>query len=413
MDKKMWEQGYPQMPEAFRLAVRSAVEENLKTESGKPEKIVRTGRRKKRRYLLLLAAALMAGIVAAMGVTAAKKEQKQSPQTIFMKTLGLEERNNLDSVLQKDVTVKAEETPTYKEDMDPDLIKSFEKRESNDPILAIPMVLYDGQRLAIYAEPTEQGEKYDCEAWELRINDQLIGPIEMEDNLGKQDYYIFQTKTDDLKLTSPFEVTIPLRVYHGGKRYENQDLTFTVDIEAQLKELPDQSFVCKEYSVKVTDLKQSLTSLQGKVTVEMTREQRAAYVEGNTEISELLFRSREGTFWKRLGGSFGIFNDGEESQLRDESNYVISYPADTETDISEDSEKAAPCIEYGFYYQIPEDDPQSVLLSFMGLKKDLPNVGDIPAGQPVPEEIINSQDTTNPENYYGEDMTITLSGMTG
>lgn len=410
MDKKMWEQEYPQMPEGFHLAVRSAVEENLKTGSGKTEKVVRAGRGKKRGTLLLLAAVLMIGIAAAMGVTAARKEQKQSPETIFMKTLGLEERSDLDSVLQKDVAVKAEKTPTYKEDMDPDLLKSFEKRESNEPILAVPMVLYDGQRLAIYTEPTERGKKYNCEAWELRINNQLIGPIEMEDNLGKQDYYIFQTKTDDLKLTAPFEVTIPLRVYYEGKRYENQDLTFTVDIKAQPKSLPDQSFACKEYSVKITDLKQSLTALQGKVTVEMTKEQKASYEAGDTVISELFFRSGEGTFWRRLGGSLRIYGDGEEREVsRGECNYVIRYAADTAKSGIGPERETSLCIEYGFYYQIPEDDPQSVIMSFMGRRKDLPDVGDIPAGEPVPQEVIESRDAADSGNYYGEAIRISLS----
>lgn len=404
MDKKIWEQEYPRMPEAFHLAVTTAVEENRKKETGKPEKTVGIKSHKKRKYALLLAAVFMTGAAAALGVTAAKKEQKQNPETVFLKELGLENRTNLDPVLQRDIQVTAAETPEYKENTDPELIKSFEKRENNEPILTIPLVLYDGQRLAIYAEPTEEGKKYSCEAWALRINGQLTEPIEMDDNLGKQDHYIFQTELDGLDPGMPFDVTIPLRVYGKAKRYENQDLTFTVNTEPAVKKIPDQSFVHDDYSVHVTDITQSLTALQGKVTVEMTKEQREAYENGNIKISSLILRSRDGTFWKQTDGCVWLGEDTEEETSScGKYNYMISYPANTA-----ENEKAAPCMEYGFTYQIPEDDPQSVLLSFMGLRKDLPSVGDIPAGEPVPEEVRNSRDTANPENYYGEDITLIL-----
>lgn len=404
MDKKNWEQEYPRMPEAFHLAVSTAVEENLKKESGKPEKTVGIKGHKKKKYVLLFAAVLMTGAAAALGVTAAREEQKQNPETVFLKELGLENRTNLDPVLQKNIQVTAAETPVYKENTDPELIKSLEKRENNEPVLTIPLVMYDGQRLAIYAEPTEEGKKYSCEAWTLQINGQLIEPIEMDDNLGKQDYYIFQTELEDLDPGQPFEVTIPLQVYGKAKRYENQDLTFTVNTEPAVKKIPDQSFVYDDYSVHITDLTQSLTALQGKVTVEMTKEQREAYENGNIEISSLILRSQDGTFWKQTDGCVRLGEDiEEETTSHRKYNYMMSYPAD-----AAESEKAAPCMEYGFAYQIPEDDPKSVLLSFMGLRKDLPGVGDIPAGEPVPEEVQNSRDTANPENYYGEAITLLL-----
>lgn len=359
MDKKKWEKEYPQMPEAFHLAVKEAVER-------KNEKHIPSYKKAKRRYTLLLAAVLMTGILAVVGVTAGQKEK--DPMVNFIERMGLESRKDVAAVLQEEVKVKVEKSPAYPEGMDEELLHSLKKRDNNEPLLSVEGVMYDGMSLAVLALPTKNGRKYSCESWNFRINGEDIGPTSMENNMGKEDFYIFSACVDSLNLKAPFDVTIPLKNYRKGKRYENQDLTLTVEIDGEIQSLPEQEFVCEDYTVKVTDLKKSFTALSGKVVVEMTDEQKEAYAGGDTQIVDILLRGSDGTIWKdSLSGE----NWNEEGREK----------------VSEDIYSKS------FYIRIPADDQEKVILSLMGCPKD---------------SLEEEYDSWNLDNRFGEDMHLSM-----
>ncbi|MDO4339267.1 MAG: hypothetical protein Q4C91_14475 [Eubacteriales bacterium] len=375
MNKKRWEQEYPKMPSAFHLAVQEAVERQGNREkqgsaaeqkcAAEQESIVKPGNRKhgkrsRRFYLFAAAAVLLFGGITAIAGVAGKK-------VIFREELELENYENLEEAFQSDISVKVEEDvrlpkQAYTDKEYREWLTSWEKRENNLPLLDIREVMFDGMRLSVYAVPTQEGKKYSLEVLEMYINGVYKAPVDCFDNAGEQDYYIFtlddvngftaeddknlqnlQMQTQDAILQTPFEVTLCVRAYASGKRYENQDLTFTVSTDAQLKPLADQEFVFSDYTVKVTELQRSMTSLKGKVSVEMTEEQKEAYEKGERKLCGLLFTNKDGTAWKR-----GLSVSEEEAR---QSHYNAGN------------------LQWYFHKQIPEDAGDTVMLYLMAYEK--------------------------------------------
>lgn len=387
MDKKRWEQEYPKMPEAFHLAVWEAVERqgNRGEQESRMEQESRKPVRRSRRFLLFAAAAvLLCGGLTAIAGVAGKKVN-------FREELKLENYENLEEAFQSDIPVKVEENvrlpeQAYIDEEYREWLTSWEKRENNLPLLDIREVMFDGMRLSVYAVPTQEGKKYSLEVLDLYIDGVNKGPVDCFDNMGERDYYIFtlddvnnftadddenarmkDSQIQDAPLQTPFEVTLSVRAYASGKRYENQDLTFTVNTGAELKTLADQEFVFADYTVKVTELQRSMTSLKGKVSVEMTDEQRGAYEKGERKLCGLLFTNKEGTVWKR-----GLHISEEEAL---QSHYNAGN------------------YQWYFHKQIPEDAGDTVMLYLMAYEKTAKG------------EKFDSFDM---ENCFGEGMELNL-----
>lgn len=376
MDKRMWEQEYPKMPEAFHQAVEWAVEAEVQ---GAPEADGFAGRKRRSVWRVLVPAAILAAALAAGAVLA--KEPSKKIQVDLKQELQLEGLGNLDSILEKNVTVRVEEEPVYPETYDSEFLESMEPLNTDQPLLDIQEVLYDGQRLAIAAVPSGEGEAYTFECWNMRFGDETIGPIEMAADWENHKYYIFQAYVGNLELTAPFDVTLPVRVYGKNTRMENQDLTVTVTGNPVVESIKDQEFVFEDYTVKTTELKKSATALWGKITVEMTEAQKEAYENSGTEIFNIQFRSGE-EIWKTL--SFP-----EEFPSFD---WDLDLP---ETDTSTGSETDEPVLEKYFYVQPAEADPSGVTFHFLGYSE---------------EDIGEKYDMTDPANQYGEEMALSLEG---
>ncbi|MDO4276275.1 MAG: hypothetical protein Q4D16_21610 [Eubacteriales bacterium] len=307
MDRKKWNQEYPKMPEAFHLALEETVKQNIEKDLY-TQGTERTRRKpyRKRWYLLGIAVVLLLGSFTAT----AKKEFN------FAEYLSLDDSQNIPEIFQSDINAIVEKEPTLPEFIDKEWVKTWEKREDDSPLLDIREVMYDGGQLCIYGVPTKAGKRYQLYTHRLIINGQTLSqPIDTWDDEGSGDNYVFTADIHNLGLECPFEVTLPLSVFiNGEKRSENQDFTFTVETEAEVTALPEQEFIFDDYTVKVTDLKKSVTSFWGKVVVERTREQQEAYEKEEYRILSPVFKEKDGTFLHSMPFSY---YDGDVDENKD------------------------------------------------------------------------------------------------
>ena len=96
--------------------------------------------------------------------------------------------------------------------------------KTDGPLITIDRIMYDGLQLAVCAYPTEEMEGYTIESWSMTVNGQKTGPNEMDDNMGKQDYFIFTAQLYDMEPANRMEIVLPLSVYRDNERYEKQEL---------------------------------------------------------------------------------------------------------------------------------------------------------------------------------------------
>ena len=211
MDKKIWENQYPKMPELFHLAVEQAVNravgnETVYTGQGTVERersdqnirgAASLNKRKKWR-LLILAAVLCGGLISAAAVSGRKPVR--TAEVDFQEKLGLGERADLEEVWFGDVEVSIAEEPRYVNELHPEILEDMKDLKTDGPLITIDRIMYDGLQLAVCAYPTEEIEGYTIETWSMIVIGQKTGPNEMDDNMGKQDYFIFTAQLYDCLL---------------------------------------------------------------------------------------------------------------------------------------------------------------------------------------------------------------------
>ena len=122
MDKKIWENQYPKMPELFHLAVEQAVNRAVGNETvytggetverGRSDQDIRGAaslNKRKNWRLLILAAVRCGGIISAVAVSGRKPVR--TAEVDFQEKLGLGERSDLEEVWFTDVEVSIAEEP--------------------------------------------------------------------------------------------------------------------------------------------------------------------------------------------------------------------------------------------------------------------------------------------------------------
>ncbi len=376
MDKKIWENQYPKMPELFHLAVEQAVNravgnETVYTGQGTVERersdqnirgAASLNKRKNWR-LLILAAVLCGGLISAAAVSGRKPVR--TAEVDFQEKLGLGERTDLEEVWFTDVEVSIAEEPRYVNELYPEILEDMKELKTDGPLITIDRIMYDGLQLAVCACPTEEMEGYTIESWSMIVNGQKIGPNEMDDNMGKQDYFIFFTaQLYDMEPADQMEVVLPLSVYRDNERYENQELLFTVEGKAA-EQIPDQEFDLESCTVKLTEMRRTLTAFAGRIQIERTPEQQNTCEGEDREIVSMALESADGRRWQDL-------------PLRED---VTTLSAD------ENHEEGY------FYYEIPEDGQTQVNLQLMSRLKS---------------ERWEKWDSSDPANRYGEVLTVDL-----
>ena len=336
MDKKIWEEQYPEMPELFHLAVEQAVNravgnETVYTGQGTVERersdqnirgAASLNKRKKWR-LLILAAVLCGGLISAAAVSGRKPAK--ITKVDFQEKLGLGERTDLEEVWFGDVEVSIAEEPRYVNELHPEILEDMKN---------------------------------------LKTDGQKTGPNEMDDNMGKQDYFIFTAQLYDMEPADQMEVVLPLSVYRDNERYENQELLFTVEGKAA-EQIPDQEFDLESCTVKLTEMRRTLTAFAGRIQIERTPEQQNIYEKEDREIIYMVLEGTDGIRWEELP-----LNENTKT-LRTDEKHEDGY----------------------FYYEIPEDGQTQVNLQLMSCLKS---------------ERWEKWDSSDPANRYGEVLTVDL-----
>ena len=375
MDKKIWEEQYPEMPELFHLAVEQAVNRAVGNETvytggetverGRSDQDIRGAaslNKRKNWRLLILAAVLCGGIISAVAVSGRKPVR--TAEVDFQEKLGLGERSDLEEVWFTDVEVSIAEEPRYVNELHPEILEDMKDLKTDGPLITIDRIMYDGLQLAVCAYPTEEMEGYTIESWSMTVNGQKTGPNEMDDNMGKQDYFIFTAQLYDMEPADRMEVVLPLSVYRDNERYENQELLFTVEGKTA-EQIPDQEFDLESCTVKLTEMRRSLTAFAGRIQIERTPEQQNTCEGEDREIVSMVLESADGRRWQDL-------------PLRED---VTTLSAD------ENHEEGY------FYYEIPEDGQTQVNLQLMSRLKS---------------ERWEKWDSSDPANRYGEVLTVDL-----
>lgn len=336
MDKKIWEEQYPEMPELFHLAVEQAVNravgnETVYTGQGTVERersdqnirgAASLNKRKKWR-LLILAAVLCGGLISAAAVSGRKPAK--ITKVDFQEKLGLGERTDLEEVWFGDVEVSIAEEPRYVNELHPEILEDMKN---------------------------------------LKTDGQKTGPNEMDDNMGKQDYFIFTAQLYDMEPADQMEVVLPLSVYRDNERYENQELLFTVEGKAA-EQIPDQEFDLESCTVKLTEMRRTLTAFAGRIQIERTPEQQNSYEKEDREIIYMVLEGTDGIRWEELP-----LNENTKT-LRTDEKHEDGY----------------------FYYEIPEDGQTQVNLQLMSCLKS---------------ERWEKWDSSDPANRYGEVLIVDL-----
>lgn len=336
MDKKIWEEQYPEMPELFHLAVEQAVNRAVGNET------VYTGQRtverersdqnirgaaslnkRKKWRLLILAAVLCGGLISAAAVSGRKPAK--ITKVDFQEKLGLGERTDLEEVWFGDVEVSIAEEPRYVNELHPEILEDMKN---------------------------------------LKTDGQKTGPNEMDDNMGKQDYFIFTAQLYDMEPADQMEVVLPLSVYRDNERYENQELLFTVEGKAA-EQIPDQEFDLESCTVKLTEMRRTLTAFAGRIQIERTPEQQNSYEKEDREIIYMVLEGTDGIRWEELP-----LNENTKT-LRTDEKHEDGY----------------------FYYEIPEDGQTQVNLQLMSCLKS---------------ERWEKWDSSDPANRYGEVLIVDL-----
>lgn len=226
MEKKKWEQEYPQMPEEFRRLVRVAVDYEL----GQPKRpgtaLLRKRKVLKRCFLLGAAAVLLWGMAAVVA-------DKEFDFRKYLEEYGLPEgkSDNDEAYFFDDIQVKIE-----KDNPASDQALGQEERENDDLLLEIKEVMYDGTNLAIYGEYTEEGKNYVLSGDKIFVNGEAVYCDHIE---GGKDYLVFAADIHNAcnQDEDTFQVIWPIAA--AGKdhtwikdatRYKAQNLAFSMEV---------------------------------------------------------------------------------------------------------------------------------------------------------------------------------------
>ncbi|MDO4276364.1 MAG: hypothetical protein Q4D16_22075 [Eubacteriales bacterium] len=231
---------FPKPPEHFQLAVREAVEEQLRTDVKKT-----SGKRKKYKKILLLSAAVL---VLSTSTFAAVRQGLLPYLEKWIRTEDPAEQ------LQTDIKETA--------DMD--------GTPYSGPLWTISQAWYDGGYLIFYAEASQEGLEYDLGSDHIYINGQdfLLNYIKDSENPGN---YFCNVDLTDQNLEGVLDIVIPLKVWKDNnpvhkeafsadeaeeymanvEQLETQEIRFTVEENGTVRKLSGKTAVLKDGEVEI------------------------------------------------------------------------------------------------------------------------------------------------------------------
>lgn len=208
------------------------------------------GKKRWMKYAIVMAATLAVGT----GVFAAGQFRLTD---LFPKKMSSPEAQKLIDTEPEVIVAGQEHMPSaYVEEKTEDIFRGRPIISDNSSLLNIKEVQYDGSSLYIYGEPTENGKQYELNSDRLYINNQEYGPVSTSNlkEVTGEEGYTFEVNLSSLDLEEDFEVTLPLSVYEGENRYQNQELTFMVSVEAPVQAVDNQMFEQDGYSISVENI---------------------------------------------------------------------------------------------------------------------------------------------------------------
>ncbi|MBU9744905.1 hypothetical protein KTH81_13850 [Lachnospiraceae bacterium ASD3451] len=224
----LWDQAFPEVPECFHGALTQELDRQVRGKNCRRKKHIG------KKALLVLAATLI------LGTTAFAAARHLLLERFDMEREG--RRESAENLLQTDITQKTvtNENPTAGGAAIGEA-ENWLPLEDQSPLLQIRETLYDGLKLYVYADATENGKKYDLNADRLFVEGKECGPV---DTVEKNGAYTFRIDLSEQDLPEDFEVRIPVSVYRKSDaepgadtqqskaeeivRYQNQDLIFRV-----------------------------------------------------------------------------------------------------------------------------------------------------------------------------------------
>ena len=189
-----------------------------------------------------------------------------------------------------EVTGQVHMPEAYREEGTEDMFWGRKEIPDASPVLSIEEVQYDGATLYIYGASTENGRQYELNADRLYINDKEYGPVGTT-NLNEwtgEDGYTFTADLSALHLEDDFTVTLPLSIYQGEERFQNQELTFTMSAKANTQKAADQTFVHDGYTIYVTNIVRTTNVIRFSVRYQFTEEEREKLHETKTKLTSVI-----------------------------------------------------------------------------------------------------------------------------
>ena len=278
------------------------------------------GKKRWMKYAVVMAATLAVGT----GVLAAGQFRLTE---LFPKKMASPEAQELiDTELEVTVTGQEHMPNAYVEENTEDIFRGRPIISDNSSLLNIKEVQYDGSSLYIYGEPTENGKQYELNSDRLYINDQEYGPVgttNLKDVTGEEGY-TFEVNLSALDLEEEFEVTLPLSVYEGETRYQNQELTFRVSAEAPVQEVGNQIFKQDGYSISVENIEITTNVVKFAVRYTISPEKKQELDKQGKALNSLV---------KKVGDEIGYASSRRDLEDGFEERYELTGISSEETQI--------------------------------------------------------------------------------
>lgn len=271
-----WEKDYPQMPSSFHTTLLEAVQKGMsESPSRKNISLENTAPKLQKKSVVKRGFLLLAAALACTATALAASDFR----LFDLFNLGKDTRE-AGSLIQTDPSLTAETEGAWSE-----------------PLLSIKESLFDGQILYLYASFAGTGQKYTLGIDRILINGKDSVPVTFgpDQTLENGCGYVLRADLESINVTPPFTVTLPLSVYEKTegqdialtenpsqglsrpRQYENQEITYTVEVSGKVLTPADRSFAGSDYTLTVSNLSATSTRISFSCLYEMTPSQREAY----------------------------------------------------------------------------------------------------------------------------------------
>ena len=329
--KPLWDNTFPEVPECFHRTVIQEIDRQVRDKSCRRKKHIG------RKALLVLAATLILGTTAFAAARHLLFERFDMERD--------ERREKAEDLLQTDITQKTEknENPTA----GGTAVEGSENwlpLEDQSPLLQIRETIYDGMKLYVYANATENGRKYDLNADRLFADGKECGPVDTVEENGE---YTFRVDLSEQGLPDDFEVRIPVSVYRKSTaapdsdtqnpeeivRYQNQDLIFRVASDQPAQRQQGQIIQLKDCSASLNNCVITPISMKIDFSYQFSGEGAEQKARDFASGTEFFFRDDQGNeyeFKNGEGGNSTLVNveQTENQDWRVDIRYDISDGAE-------------------------------------------------------------------------------------